>query len=361
MAKKSNRNSRRSRGMKQKKLQPAVRTMLFNVPVGSSTVDLSQCASLLNRRFYRQGLNWAVAGFRVFKAGATPIAGTGLSVSRLPETWVLSNAWEKSMRSWLKMINESIDESDSVKPRFMDFKVYMDSFHHGSGTDSAGNPIPAPNILPISIDANAVGGFADAVPGEWEYSSLHIPDDSSPGNSRERDMIVVGKSYGATGTSGNYAVSLIEGYAASRSLPAITDPNTPDDASSASGVVPENWMQALFNEGIDQDDEVIEDLIGENNQSPYPYENAQVPGAAPGVVFTDTHYPGGENQLDGLQLVDLGYFSAGTNSNKLYLKGDNFPCGLIRLTNVTDAELVVSVDLVPGSHRGYLCQPMTEM
>ncbi|AXQ65349.1 MAG: hypothetical protein [Circular genetic element sp.] len=361
MAKKSNRNSRRSRGMKRNKLQPAVKTMLFNVPVGSSTVDVSQCASLLNRRFYRQGINWAVAGFRVFKTGATPVTGTGLSVARLPDTWILSNSWEKSMRSWLKMINESIDETDSVKPRFMDFKVYMDTFHHGSGTDHLGVPIPAPNLLPVSIDSNAVGGFADAVAGEWEYSSLHIPDDASPGNTRERELIVVGKSFPGAGTSGLNAVSLIEGYAASRSLPAITDPNVPDDAASASGLAPENWMQALFNEGINQDDEVIEDLITENNQSPYPYENAQVPGAAPGVVFTDTHYPGGENQLDGLQIVDLGYFSAGTNSNKLYLKGDTFPCGLIRFTNATDADLQVVVDLVPGPHRGYLCQPMTEM
>jgi len=62
------------------------------------TIDLSQCASLVNRRFYRQGLNWAVAGFTLHST-----AGTGsISISRLPQTWVTSQAWEKTMRIWLR-------------------------------------------------------------------------------------------------------------------------------------------------------------------------------------------------------------------------------------------------------------------
>lgn len=59
------------------KLQPAEMTLAtaFSVPLGggvnSYTADLSQMASIVNRRFYRQGLNWAVAGFKV------RIVGTG--------------------------------------------------------------------------------------------------------------------------------------------------------------------------------------------------------------------------------------------------------------------------------------------
>ena len=47
------------------KIQPAVMTMTFaSSESGASTefIDLSQVASLMNRRFYRQGINWAVAG-----------------------------------------------------------------------------------------------------------------------------------------------------------------------------------------------------------------------------------------------------------------------------------------------------------
>ena len=55
-----------------KKIQPAVMTMQFNLTNNKDatyafdTIDLSKCASALNRRFYRQGLQWAVAGFTFF-------------------------------------------------------------------------------------------------------------------------------------------------------------------------------------------------------------------------------------------------------------------------------------------------------
>ena len=66
------------------------------------------------------------------------------------------------------------------------------------------------------------------------------------GNSREREMIAVGPSYPGAGASGLDAVSLIEGYAASRGLPNVLDPNTPGDADDAEGIAPENWMAAEF-------------------------------------------------------------------------------------------------------------------
>ena len=56
------------------KIEPAVLTLNVVIPstapgvLSSSTVDLSQCASLLNRRFYRQGINWAVAGVKVLSS-----------------------------------------------------------------------------------------------------------------------------------------------------------------------------------------------------------------------------------------------------------------------------------------------------
>jgi hypothetical protein len=62
---------------KAKKIQPAVETMIIPTPsvaagaTGSFTCDLSQIASIMNRRFYRQGLNWAVAGFKLNFSGCS--------------------------------------------------------------------------------------------------------------------------------------------------------------------------------------------------------------------------------------------------------------------------------------------------
>ena len=103
-------------------------SLLFGIPVGvaptTSYLDLSQVASLVNRRFYRQGINWAVAGFKFI--GATGLAGE-ISITKLPNTWVLANSWEKSMRTWMKMNREALAETESVRPKFLDFKIYAGS------------------------------------------------------------------------------------------------------------------------------------------------------------------------------------------------------------------------------------------
>ena len=187
------------------KIEPAVMTLTFATPSSSagvrsrSYIDLSQVASLVNRRFYRQGINWAVAGFKVssLKAGS-------VSIMKLPNTWIMSNAWEKSFRHWTKMNNEALETTESVRPKFLDFKIYADADHHTAGF--------AANLMPFSINSGAIG--AQATPGEWESSKLRIPDTTIVGNTREREMIATGASYPGNGASGLNAVSLIEGYAA---------------------------------------------------------------------------------------------------------------------------------------------------
>lgn len=330
----------RKRSSRQRKLEPAVQTIVFNLPNGDHTVDLSQSASIVNRRFYRQGINWVVAGFRFIKAGATPTPGTGVVITRLPNTWVMGNAWEKSFRHWQELNKRALEAGESLPGRFTDFKVYMDATHHNAGSGA--------NLLPVD------SSLTPATVGEWEYSKIVIPNTLAPGNSLDFEMIATGASYPGAGASGFNAVSLIEGYASSRALPSIQDPNTPVDAQSVAGTTtPLNWLAAIDNDGNSQTDKVITDLTTENDKAPYPFEND---GTA-----TDTMYPGGSNQLSGLQYVDGAYFNATDNANKLYLKGDNFPCGLVRVSNTSNEQLLMVVDLVPGTHRGYLCEPMTEM
>jgi hypothetical protein len=139
------------------------------------------------------------------------------------------------------------------------------------------------------------------------------------------------------------------------------DPNTPDDADDASGSTPENWLSALFNEGTSQVTETLDDLIEDNNQAPYPFENGADPA---GGTFTDTMYPGGANQGTGLAVHDFEYVTGTTIGGTTRLKGGNFPCGLIRIQATNFGEETTGlllIDLVPGHHRGYLCEPMTEM
>ena len=325
------------------KIQPAVQTLTFatpNVTVGNTGVyfiDLSQCASLLNRRFYRQGLNWAVAQIKVLTMGQG-----GVTVQKLPNTWVMSNAWEKSFRAWQQMIKNATDESGSasIKGKFLDFKIYADKEHHRQGFGA--------NLLPTSIESATSTPYT-ATAGQWQPSDITIPSTTgSPGNSTDYELIAVGPNDPGAGASGKNAKSIIQGYADSRGLPNIQDPNVPDDASL-------NWMMSMFNDGTLQDNAVIGMLEGTGDEAPYPYENDG--------THTDTMYPGGETNLPTLETHDTEFITSTTVGGTTRMKGGNFPCGLMCITwnPSQSANLVLQVDLVPGSHRGYLCESMTEM
>lgn len=354
------------------KLEPAVETLVFdlgNVDVASTApgsipghttyfVDLSQSASLYNRKFLRQGLQWAIAGMRLNSYAVAPgttfpqpgNANGAVVVSKLPQNWIMSNSWEKGFRAWQRMNNEALAENPSVRPRFLDFKIYMDADHHAAGF--AANKLP---VTQTDYTLFGPGVYTEATPGEWEPSKVVIPETSTTsGAATEYELIALGVNNPGAGASGLNAKSLIEGYAASRALPDILDPNTPDDAATYT----QNWMTAMFNEGTLQDATVVGEMIDQNNIAPYPFENDG--------IHLDTMYPGGANQLVGPQLHCIEPITSSTVGGVTYIKGGTIPCGLIRIdvynTNSSlEMNNQLQIDLVPGSHRGYLAESMTEM
>ena len=330
-----------------KKIEPAVLNMHFNATVGSALtnnyIDISQCASIVNRRFYRQGIAWVVSDIKIVNLQAA--TGGELAIGKLPETWTMANAWKKGFEAWREMNANALENAESVRARFEDFKIFADAQHHTNGY--------AANLLPHGYTNFATN---TAIAGEWESSKYIIPNNSNPGFATEREIIATGASYPGNGASTLNAVSLIEGYAASRGLPYTEDPNAPADAADAQGPQPQNWMSAVFNEGQSQTDAVITDQLTENNKAPYPFEGDGLSG--------DTMYPGGANQLPGLQLHDFEVVSSTTVGRTTRLKGGVFPCGLMSIGTSGFPEgtsLVIQVSLVPGEHRGYMCTPMSEM
>ena len=312
------------------KIQPAVLTVTTITPTvapgatGEFTLDLSQIASLVNRRFYRQGLNWAVAGIKVL----TPTLGN-VQVQKLPNTWVTSNAWEKAFRAWNKQQMEAIEDAgaESAVARFRDFKIYADVSHVTSGFAS--------NLLPVD------GANTAYTTGEWQESIIVLPNNlpdasGSDIEPQEYRLHMVGANI-----NGSVSRGIIEGYADSRAFPQSPDPVSRPIASA------QNWMRAMFDVGNDNQ-EITENATDRNDELPYPQEN----------------YPGGETQAPTLEYHDGAIVSTTTIGGTTRLKGGNFPCGLMRfLWNPTDltSGIRIEIDLVPGNHRGYLCEPMTEM
>jgi hypothetical protein len=228
--------------------------MVFQVAQSTAAqyLDLSAAASVLNRRFYRQGLNWAVAGFTLI----APVATAGqITVSKLPNTWVVGNAWEKGFRAWTRQQDEALEEGDmqSVKGRFNDFKIYADEDHFGTA---------APHLL---LPRDAEGALFDA-PDEWLHSEVVIPNDAGvAGNTVEYRL----KMMGADSTEGN-CKSLIKAYADSRAVPQSPDPSTPGNASIG-------LYATMFNVGMN-DSEVIANAEFRNDE--LPYNQDQYPGSS---------------------------------------------------------------------------------
>ena len=310
-------------------MQPAVQTITLATPgtgAGTWFVDLSQIASLVNRRFYRQGINWAVGSMKFLST-----RGGQANVYKLQNTWVTSNAWEKAFRMWNKQQMDAVEDggAESAVARFRDFKVFMNPDHVAAGI--------AANLLPLD------GSGAPILPGEWEPSLIVLPN-TSPGaggdliEPSERLLHMNGLNVNGTVSRG-----IIEGYADSRSYPQSPDPVSPDIASS------QNWMARMFDVGNDIN-ESLENATDRNDELPYDQEN----------------YPGGSLNFAGLQwhdIIQLHSTSGTTSIGTQMGKGGNFPCGLMAINwNPEEAaNLVIQINLIPGSHRGYLCEPMTEM
>ena len=309
------------------KIQPAVQTITLGTGTvaGGSTgiryVDLSQIASIVNRRFMRQGLNWAVGGFKVTTSGS---ANTGSIIAlKIQETWVTSGSWEKSMRHWLKQQNDAIREmgAEGTVARFRDFKVFMDT-NHVNAFKAAGNDLNICNDIPP--------GYAV---GEWQPSQVVIPNDGAPGVTGEYYV----KFYGGSDAD---AKDMVGGYAFSRALPTSPDPETL--------AVETSWLNRMQDVG-NNSDEIVDNATDTNDE--LPYNQGAYSGFAPNA--------------DAMAIHDKNSLTTTTVGGATYLKGGMFPCGLIQFQVANSGSEVltydIQIDLVPGNHRGYLCQPMTEM
>jgi hypothetical protein len=199
-------------------------------------------------------------------------------------------------------------------------------------------PVDCMYNLPFTDGANATA--------EWMYSDIQIPTDGGALPPEEFGLHIVGPDL----SGANQSKGMIRGYGLSRSRPINTgEPNAPG----------EGWMTQLF-DLADNLEEVRDDIISDNDRPPYPVEDNV--GGSP----YNEAYPGGTNYST--EVVGYASFgvSSGANAQSVFqrsIKGGMFPCGLIEiksdLTGPSYYDLIVH--LVPGHHRGYLCQPMEEV
>lgn len=302
------------------KVQPAQRTLSFLVPPGESYIDLAEALSSVNRRFYRQGMQYAVTGID-FRFNGKPGSADFISVfaKTAGSTWVVHNAWKKAQATWIAQQRDSRKAAGAfIKPAYEDFKVYLDDAHR------TGTSLPV-----VASDAAVV------MAGEWNYSKFVYSTDADAAV-LEPHLHLIG---GDVSTSD---VGIVEAYEESRSTVQSPDPNAPATASHS--------IYSLMSTNVNEvADEVIQNQETENDQTPYDLDE----------------YPGGETNSDVPWVQSIATAAAGIPGATL--PGFVAQCGLIRLTSqgyATNGDetaappLLVLVHLAPGPYKGVLAEPM---
>ena len=98
----------------------------------------------------------------------------------------------------------------------------------------------------------------------------------------------------------------------------------------------------------DNQSEVVVNAVDKNDNLPY---NVAYPGAPGNGGTSITH--------------DVTFLTGTTVGGTTHIRGGEFPCGLMRFdVSNRDAiakNITIQIDLIPGPHRGYLAESMTEM
>ena len=312
--------ARRKRGGS---LKPAQLNLVYKIDDGIHYVDLAQDLSMVNRRLYKQGKVYAVAGITFTFSPANNATQVGIVVSTAGDTWSVQNSHTKGKALWNQMNRLVLKDNPSIKGTWADFKVRLDDHHQTIG-----------NAVVVDGDGNAVQD------GEWDYSTFVMPQhevDPVTGLPLAADEFTSHLVGGDTATS----MGLVKAYAESRATVQPVDPAVPPSLSTS-------FFNLLTDSGSQEPElaDVIEDA---NDQPPY----------------HETNYPGGGNNADAPWIQQAASCSVGSPIGRV--PGFQAECGLIKFSiGATDpagaavdiSNAVVVFHLMPGNYQGVLAENM---
>lgn len=234
---------------KYKKTSPTQTRLSFEFS-GNATQYIDTAAALcaINRKFYRQGVYYYVNSVEVYN-NSTGV----LDLHVLPDTWITKNAWSRGFQLFQKM-NAMADTpvSGVGRPRYHDFKVYMNKRHFETGS-----------TYPSLHNINGGSNHNLIVPDEWAYSQFVSADDDGD-STQEADNFFVHMLGGHEGETQNWdSVSLIKSYAESR----VTVPYA--DLSDNQVDITDPLLNIFDFSSEEQMNDIITNLKLDNDQAPY--------------------------------------------------------------------------------------------
>ncbi len=303
-------------------MQPAQTVLSYYVGNGNSYIDIAEDLSKVNRRAYRQGMEYAVGKVTFgYQANPQAILNVQLNAYTAGDTWVVHNAWKKGFAHWVaQQRNARRLIGQSAKPTWEDFKVYLDDAHRAGTSNDV-----------LAGDEQAVQS------GEWDYSRLIWEADDN--SIDEVYLHLIGGDVATPATDWG----LILGYQQSRATVQAEDPDLPAEYSL-------NMYTRLANDEILAMDEVANNMEDENDQPPYDQDD----------------YPGTDANSDAPWLQEFGVAAPG--QPMATLPGFVAQCGLVKFnltahavadgSVTTGVTSLVQVHLMPGSYKGVAALPM---
>jgi hypothetical protein len=199
---------------KYSKSAPTILRLSF-VGNGNATqyIDIAQALSIVNRKFYRQGVYYYVNSIELYNN-----EDAFVDIHTIPDNWVTKNAWNRGFGKFQE-VNKL---TDVPRPKYHDFKVFMTGRHHAQHESGTSNLLPS--MFGINGTPSSLGTLSD----DWDYSQYTSADDNQDGvaNADEFHAHMIGPH---DGTSSNWtSVGLITSYADSRARPeSDAQPETP--------------------------------------------------------------------------------------------------------------------------------------
>jgi hypothetical protein len=319
---------------RKKSKTPAVRYLRYELTNSSTPgtetshyIDLARDLSAINRRLYRQGRAYhvkrisivssnTIAGYGVIETPVTGIPGVELqqnagrfTVSCVPDSWTVRNAWRRGFEMWNKMNKQSVlGDQNTLKPKFHDFKIR-----------GIGSYAPTP-----TYETPKDNGGGSLSLGEWTYSQMVSPDGTTGADNFS--LTLLGSHVGSAGS--RTSVSLVKSYAESRATVQNDDPNR-------SAVDIDDPLLNLFDDGTVAD-EIANQLLYYNEDTPYD---------------TDT-YPGETGNMPQPLVVQQTTLGA---DGRATVGGFTAICGLLEFETtspIADDVYSVLVELGEGAYRG---------
>ncbi len=281
---------------------------------GEDYIDIAKCMSMVNRKLHRQQGLWEVLGVQLFAdandINVAPPRRVGIpytvSMSGAPRTWVTRNSLVKAFHAWKDQQQLALDSagSESLKPRWEDFKVWLNDNHRTHG-----------DITPVS--GHMFGGDDPYMPGEWVQSKLVVDEVDGAGLvvQSEPTLHILGPNNLPD------SAGLIYNYAISRALPFSPDPELP---SSVALNIYTQSATALS----EQVEEITSNMKTDNNDAPYDPDE----------------YPGGStNGFEPLLFGFVASTTGATKGRKTVMNGFAAPNGLIEVQRHLDLSYTGSV------------------